>query len=124
MCECVFSSLHAHLSLLGFMLRRYDKIAPQPVVGIPCPPLTHPVLGHPDLMMSPMKHSLRAAMCDAHKAPLHQLVLMKNNSVFIDDAKEAAKIIEKYDHKGSIYNAFRYDKDTPDMLSPSSRASV
>lgn len=106
------------LLVVGYYVVRkgYDKIAPQPVVGIPCPPLTHPVLGHPDLMMSPMKHSLRAAMCDAHKAPLHQLVLMKNNSVFIDDAKEAAKIIEKYDHKGPIYNAFRYDKDTPDMF--------
>ena len=63
-----------------------------------------------------MKHSLRLKMCDLHKEPLHQLVLMKNNSVFIDDAKEAAKILRSYDHKGPIYNAFRYDKDTPDMF--------
>ena len=86
------------------------------MVGIPCPPLTHPVLGHPDLMMSPMKHSLRLDMCDRHRAPLHQLVLMKNNSVFINDAAEAAKILQDCDHKGPIYSAFRYDKDTPDMF--------
>ena len=86
------------------------------MVGIPCPPRTHPVLGHPDYMMSPFKHSLRLKMCDLHKAPLHQLVLMKNNSVFINDAEEAAKILRNHEYKGPIYDAFRYDKDTPDMF--------
>ena len=39
------------VSFAFIALRGYNKIKPAPVVGIPCPPLTHPVLGHPDLMV-------------------------------------------------------------------------
>lgn len=54
--------------------------------GIPIPPLTHPLLGHPDKMLHPLKHELRLEACEAasEKTPLHQLVLMKHSSVFIN----------------------------------------
>ena len=41
------------LVIFAFIVYRgYNRIKPTPVVGIPCPPLTHPVLGHPDLMVN------------------------------------------------------------------------
>jgi len=42
---------------------------------------------------------------------------MKNNSVFIDDAVQAAKVLENRTHKGPIYAVFKFDQNTPDLFS-------
>ena len=41
--------------------------------GIPCPPLSHPLLGHPDRMLHPLKHEMRLEIAEAARAPLHQV---------------------------------------------------
>ena len=45
-----------------------------------------------------------------------KLLMMKHSSVFINDAKEAGRLINEMPSKGSIYGAFRYDSNVPDML--------
>ena len=47
---------------------------------------------------------------------LKQLVMMKHSSVFINDADEAGRLIKEMPSKGSIYAAFRYDANVPDLL--------
>mmetsp|Transcript_1578 Transcript_1578/g.3255 ORF Transcript_1578/g.3255 Transcript_1578/m.3255 type:complete len:571 (-) Transcript_1578:2345-4057(-) len=96
--------------------RGYNKIKPKPIAGIPCPPLTHPILGHPDKMLHPLKHVLRLEVCESARSPVHQLVLMSHASIFINDAKEAARVINEVSEKGRIYTAFRYDANVPDIL--------
>jgi hypothetical protein len=41
---------------------------------------------------------------------------MKHSSVFINDADEAGRLIKEMPSKGSIYAAFRYDANVPDLL--------
>jgi hypothetical protein len=43
------------------------------LTDIPLPPLSHPLLGHPDKMIHPLKHELRLAVCDAARTPVHQV---------------------------------------------------
>ena len=39
-------------AIVVYILRQgFNRIKVTPVVGIPCPPLTHPVLGHPDYLV-------------------------------------------------------------------------
>jgi hypothetical protein len=45
-----------------------------------------------------------------------KLVMMKHSSVFINDAKEAGRLIKDMPSKGPIYGAFRYDVNVPDLL--------
>lgn len=86
------------------------------ILGIPIPPLTHPLLGHPDKLVSPYKHELRLGVCEAARGPFHQLVMMKNASVFINDGQEAARLLDEMPSKGPIYAAFRLDPKIPDIL--------
>ena len=94
----------------------YQKIKPKPQTDIPCPPFSHPMLGHPDRMLSPLKHELRLEVCDAARAMFHQLVFMSQSSVFINDAEEAVRVLKKFQSKGDIYKVFRLNPDIPDVL--------
>jgi cytochrome P450 len=98
------------------MYRGYQKVKPNAIDGIPIPPLTHPVLGHPEKMLHPLKHEYRLEVCEAARASCHQLALMKHASIFVNDAEEAARILNECDPKGPIYNSFRFDPNTPDIL--------
>jgi cytochrome P450 len=100
----------------------YDKVKPAPLKDIPCPPLTHPLLGHPDKMLHPLKHELRLEVCEAARSAFHQLVMMKHSSVFINDAAEAGRLMEEMPSKGQIYSPFRYDANIPDMLASDGEA--
>jgi cytochrome P450 len=106
--------------ILGFVFyvfrKGYMKIKPAPLKDIPCPPLTHQILGHPDKMLHPLKHELRLEVCEAARASFHQLLMMKHSSIFINDSAEAGRLIAEMPSKGSIYSAFRYDEKVPDML--------
>lgn len=97
--------------------RGLQRVAPKPQAGIPCPPLSHPVLGHPDRMLSSIKHELRLEVCESTDAPFHQLLVMKHVSVFINDAVEAAGALKKFTTKGDIYRVFRLNPDVPDIIS-------
>jgi len=94
----------------------YNKVKPKPIQGIPCPPLTHSILGHPDKMLHPLKHELRLEVTESARAPVHQLVLMNHASVFINDAVETARILNEVESKGRIYSAFRFEATVPDIL--------
>lgn len=94
----------------------YAKLKPDPLKGIPCPPLTHSIFGHPEKMLHPLKHELRLEVTESARGPLHQLVLMKHASVFINDANEAAAVLSDFQSKGKIYGGFRFDPEVPDML--------
>lgn len=56
--------------------RGYSKVKPKPIIGIPCPPFTHSILGHPDKMMHPLKHELRLEVTEAARSPVHQVELL------------------------------------------------
>lgn len=43
------------------------------LTDIPCPPLTHSMLGHPDKMLHPLKHEFRLEVCESTKAAFHQV---------------------------------------------------
>lgn len=90
---------------------------PKPLDGIPIPPFTHSILGHPDMMLSPLKHILRWEVAERARAAFHQLVMMKHASIFINSAELAKKLFEKLPTKGPIYEIFRYNKMIPDLFS-------
>ena len=62
------------LIILYLMYRGYNKIKPKPILGIPCPPLSHQMLGHPDKMMHPLKHELRLEVTEQARSPVHQVI--------------------------------------------------
>jgi cytochrome P450 len=96
--------------------RGYLKVKPKPLEGIPAPPLSHAILGHPDKMLHPLRHDLRLGVCDsAGKSPVHQLVLMKHSSVFVDSSLEAGYVMQDAPEKGPMYNMFRFDQAIPDL---------
>lgn len=49
---------------------------------------------------------------------------MNHASIFINDATEAARILETVPNKGKIYTAFRYDGNIPDILASDGDAFV
>jgi cytochrome P450 len=105
------------LAILAYVLYRgYQKVKPKPQKNIPVPPYTHPVLGHPDRMLSPLKHELRLEVCEAARAMFHQLVFMSQVSVFINDAEEVVRVLKSIPRKGDIYKVFRLNPDIPDIL--------
>lgn len=113
----IVGALVVVVGLVAFVLYRgYNKVKPKPIAGIPYPPFTHAVLGHPDKVLHPAKHELRLQVTESTKAPLHQLVLMSHSSVFINDAKCAGDAIKDLHRKGAMYNSFRLDANTPDVL--------
>ena len=65
------------IALIAYVVYRgYSKVKPKPIVGIPCPPFTHAILGHPDKMMHPLKHELRLEVTEAARSPVHQVILI------------------------------------------------
>ena len=57
-----------------YILRKgINRLKPDPVKDIPMPPLTHPLLGHPDKMLHPLKHELRLEVRNAARTPVHQV---------------------------------------------------
>lgn len=113
----ILGSVVSVVAIVAFLLYRgYKKVRPKPIAGIPYPPFTHSILGHPERMMHPLKHELRLEICDASTAPIHQLLMMKHSSVFINDASLAKQVLEDLPTKGSLYNAYRYDQNVPDIL--------
>lgn len=108
--------------LLVVFYKGYTKIKPDPLKGIPCPPLSHSIFGHPERMLHPLKHELRLEVTEQARGPLHQLVLMKHSSIFINDANEAAAVLSEFHAKGKMYGAFRFDTSIPDMLASEGNA--
>jgi len=107
------------LGVIGIVLYRgYNRIKPQPIPGIPCPPFTHAVLGHPDKIMHPFKHEFRLDLCDVTETlPAYQLVFMKHASVFVNDSIEVGRAINEIESKGPLYSSFRYESAIPDFIS-------
>ena len=79
-------------------------------------------LGHPDKMLSPLKHELRLAVTESANGPYHQLVMMKHASIFINDSTEASRVLNTVPSKGAIYDLFRYNKDIPDTIASDGEA--
>eukprot|EP01036_Dinobryon_divergens_P044954 gene44954-60005_t len=104
------------LVILRYIYRAATRIKATPVSGIPCPPLTHALLGHPEKMLHPLRHEFRLEVCDAANCGVHQLLMMKHVSVFINDCKEAARALLEFKDKGPIYTAFRFDPNIPDLF--------
>ena len=102
----------------GFIYYRRvaDRIKAKPLKDIPCPPLSHPLLGHPDKMTHPLRHELRLQVCNAAGGGIHQLVMMKYISIFINDCKEAARALIAFPEKGILYTSFRFDAKIPDLF--------
>ena len=71
--------------LVYIFYRGYSKVKPKPIVGIPCPPFTHSILGHPDKMMHPLKHELRLEVTEAARSPVHQVQFLFTISSFAFD---------------------------------------
>eukprot|EP01033_Poteriospumella_lacustris_P010056 gene10056-7184_t len=108
------------LAVVGFLAylfyQGYKKISAKPMEGIPCPPLTHPMLGHPECMIHPMKHEMRLSMHNGARIPIHQLLLMKKVALFVNDPIEALRTLLQFPSKASSCKSFRYDEDVPDIL--------
>lgn len=95
--------------------RGSKKIMPKPLKGVPVIPVSHTLLGHPEQMLHPLRHVFRLHCCDTANTSIYQLLLMKHVSVFVNDCKEAAKVIIGFKDKGPIYSSFRYDPNIPDL---------
>lgn len=106
----------AAIILYMYYRRVANRIKCQPLKDIPCPPLTHPLLGHPEKMSHPMRHELRLQICNAAAGGIHQLMMMRYVSIFINDCKEAARCLLSFREKGMIYASFRYDQKIPDLM--------
>ena len=121
MWEYLWYALYAILAIVAIVLyffySRYKKyVKPEKIAGIPSPPLQHAQFGHPDLMLHPYRHELRLNVSEAAgAAPLHQLSLMKHNSVFINSSKECANVLRDFPIKGMIYAGYRFDPTVPDI---------
>lgn len=111
-----FVALAIVVVCLYVLYRGYSKIKPKPIYGIPCPPFTHAVLGHPDKILHPMKHELRLQVTESTESGIHQLVMMNHASVFVNDCEIAGSCITSLTDKGPVYNAFRYDANVPDSM--------
>jgi cytochrome P450 len=95
--------------------RGYNRVKPKPLEGFPAPPMNHP-FGHIDKMLSPIKHINRKDVCEAARCQYHQLVMMKQASVFANDPAEIGRLLGELRTKGPIYAAFRFDPKVPDLF--------
>ena len=96
-----------------------NKMKPKQLEGIPMPPLSgvEAVTGHGNLTVHPkLKHILRLDIHDRANVPYFQTVFQQRVSIFISDAKEAARLLKSLLFRGPIYNAYRSDPNTPDMF--------
>lgn len=67
-------------------------------------------------MIHPLKHQSRLEISESIKASVYQLMLMSHTSVFINDSKLAAKVIQEVETKGKAYESFRYEASCPDLF--------
>ena len=74
-------------------------------------------MGHLEKMLSPLKHERRLAVCDAARSEVHQLVVVKHASIFVNSGKEATRILNEIVTKGPIYQAYRFFMKQPDLFS-------
>ena len=73
-------------------------------------------MGHLEKMLSPLKHERRLAVCDAARSEVHQLVVVKHASIFVNTGTEATRILNELTTKGPIYNAYRFFMNQPDLF--------
>lgn len=91
------------------------------VQGVPMAPLEdyEKQTGHGNLTIHPkLKHMLRLDIHDRASVPYFQTIFLQNVSVYINDAKEAARLLKSLVVKGPIYQAYRSSADTsvPDLF--------
>lgn len=91
------------------------KIKAEIIEGIDSPPMDHH-MGHLNPMMHPLKHEFRLEICNAARSPIHQLVVVKTSSVFVNDAEEAVNVLNTLERKGPMYIAWRLNAQVPDIL--------
>ena len=73
-------------------------------------------MGHLEKMLSPLKHERRLAVCDAARSEVHQLVVVKHASIFVNTGKEATRIFNELMTKGQIYHAYRFFQKQADFF--------
>ena len=73
-------------------------------------------MGHLEKMLSPLKHERRLAVCDAARSEVHQLVVVKHASIFVNTGKEATRIFNELTTKGPIYHAYRFFQKQADFF--------
>lgn len=73
-------------------------------------------MGHLEKMLSPLKHERRLAVCDAAHSEVHQLVVVKHASIFVNTGKEATRIFNELTTKGPIYHAYRFFQKQADFF--------
>jgi cytochrome P450 len=73
-------------------------------------------MGHLETMMSPLKHERRLAVSDAASAEVHQLVVVKHASVFVNTGTEATRILNEIVTKGPIYATYRLFAKQADLF--------
>lgn len=83
--------------------------------GIPSPPMDNH-MGHLSRMLSIMKHEGRLQITDAARSSIHQLVVMKTSSIFVNDAEEAGRIVTEVKQKGAAYAGYRLNDKLPDLF--------
>jgi len=101
--------------VLYVMWKGLQKIKAKPLDKIPIPP-TNNFLGHTLAMASSVKHLGRLNISESANAPVHQLVIVKHASVFVNDAEEVVRVLNEVPCKGALYNGFRFDGRLPDIL--------
>lgn len=103
--------------VLGYLFyRQYKKIQAVQSFAMPSIPFQN-MLGHPDGMLHPCKHLLRAQICDSIDSAYYQLLLTKAFMVFVNDAVEAGKIMTDLVTKGGVYRSFRWNPKVADTMS-------
>ena len=55
-------------------------------------------------------------MCDAARSEVHQLVVVKHASVFVNSGTEATRVFNELKTKGPIYHAYRFFSQLPDWF--------
>ena len=73
-------------------------------------------MGHLEKMLSPLKHERRLAVCDAARSEVHQLVVVKHASIFVNTGAEATRIFNELKTKGPIYHAYRFFSQQADFF--------
>ena len=109
------------LPFLVFFLTFLSFFFPACTLDIPCPPMEHH-MGHLEKMLSPLKHERRLAVCDAANSEVHQLVVVKHASIFVNTGTEATRIFNEIMTKGPIYHAYRFFMKIPDMFASDEEA--
>lgn len=103
--------------VLGYLFyRQYKKI--EAVASFDMPTIKFQnALGHPDGMLHPCKHLLRAQICDSIDSAYYQLLFSKAFMVFVNDAVEAGRVMTDLVTKGGVYQSFRWNPKVADTMS-------